>query len=72
MEAVVGLIDILKNPPTKGAKAPKPVPEMPATLEEEEQRRLRARMRVYPGLSVAARLGTSCSNKRTKRKAAGV
>jgi len=44
----VGLMDILKNTATMGANAPTSVPEMPETLEQEEQRRLRARMRVYP------------------------
>jgi hypothetical protein len=41
-------MDILKNTATMGANAPTSVPEMPETLEQEEQRRLRKQMRVYP------------------------
>ena len=44
----MGLMDILKNTATTGANALTSVPEMPETLEQEEQRRLRKRMRIYP------------------------
>ena len=45
---LVGLMDILKNTAITGVNTPNAVPEIPETLEEEEQRRLRRRMRVYP------------------------
>ena len=67
----MGLMDVLKNTAAPGTKARKPVPEMPETLEQEEQRRLRARMRVYPGLP-AKPIGISISNGKTKRKAAAI